>query len=457
MNYIRTCCAGLVLSQVGYFAPAQPVPGTQLWVFDTGQTIYSAPALAPDGTLYVGSGWAVYAITNAGSTVSNKWIFSGVGSALGSPAVGHDGTIYATAGDFYAINRDGTQQWTYHIGASKGAPAIGPNKEIYVHGFHLLYALSSDGTLMWTNRIGGDPGASAPVIAPTGTIYIPSPDVGMLYAIDSDGALKWQSPLGSGGTSAALGGDGTLYASGVWTFYALNSSGASLWGYTTNGFMGDSAAVGKDGTIYFTGWESDSPLGYLVVLRAVSPSGVLKWQFKPAPWGQVYTPPGPAIDSAGTVYCSAFNTLYAISPDGQQKWTFNAGGSVMDQRTYSYTSPAIGPAGTIYVTFGSRLYAIASGTNGPADSPWPMYRQNARRTGKVEKPALQKPQKRADANFQFQLYPQQLGLTYTIDSSTNLNTWTSMTSFVATTFPTDVVDLTATNAPFRFYRASSPQ
>ena len=47
--------------------------------------------------------------------------------------------------------------------------------------------------------------------------------------------------------------------------------------------------------------------------------------------------------------------------------------------------------------------------------------------------------------------------TYDIEMSTNLNNWTSLTSIVATTLPTGVADLTATNASFRFYRAvSSP-
>jgi hypothetical protein len=127
---------------------------------------------------------------------------------------------------------------------------------------------------------------------------------------------------------------------------------------------------------------------------------------------------------------------------------------VNDPANYSYSSPAIGPDGTIYVTFGSRLYAIA-GTNGPADSSWPMYRQNARRTGKVEKPALKQPQKRSDANFQFQLYGQ-LGQTNTVEVTANLNTWTSLTSIVIDTVPMDFVDLTASNFPSRFYRAFSP-
>jgi len=84
-----------------------------------------------------------------------------------------------------------------------------------------------------------------------------------------------------------------------------------------------------------------------------------------------------------------------------------------------------------------------------------MYQQNARRTGKIERPALKPPQKRSDANFDLQLFPQQVGLNYRIETSTNLNTWTSLTSFVATTFQVDFADLTATNSPTKFYRAFS--
>ena len=73
------------------------------------------------------------------------------------------------------------------------------------------------------------------------------------------------------------------------------------------------------------------------------------------------------------------------------------------------------------------------------------------------KPALAQPQRRSDANFQFQLYPQQIGLTYTIEASTNLNTWTSLTSFVATSLPMPVTDLSASNSPGKFYRAYSSQ
>ena len=84
-----------------------------------------------------------------------------------------------------------------------------------------------------------------------------------------------------------------------------------------------------------------------------------------------------------------------------------------------------------------------------------MYRGNARHTGKSEKPALQQPKKRADTNFEFQLYAQ-LGQTNVIETTTNLSIWTSLTSVVVTTVPQPVVDLTASNAPARHYRTLAP-
>ena len=59
--------------------------------------------------------------------------------------------------------------------------------------------------------------------------------------------------------------------------------------------------------------------------------------------------------------------------------TFRTGLSVM-------SSPAIGSDGTVYVgSTDNKLYAIKTDSKGPAKSPWPMFRQNAQRTGRVMK------------------------------------------------------------------------
>ena len=62
---------------------------------------------------------------------------------------------------------------------------------------------------------------------------------------------------------------------------------------------------------------------------------------------------------------------------GVKLWEFKTGYNVT-------SSPAIGPDGTVYV--GSKdykVYAIRTGSEGLAESPWPMRGQNARHTGRA--------------------------------------------------------------------------
>jgi outer membrane protein assembly factor BamB len=413
---------------------------TPLWSFTAAAPIDSSPAIAADGTIYVASslGGSLYAITKAGS---NKWTFPLPPRLSSSPALAADGTIYianAYFGYLYAINPDGSPRWTntlsweatFPLGSS---PAIGANNALYVRGSSSwLFAVSSNGTTIWSRSVGGIPSV---VLGPDATIYTGT------AAVTPDGTQEWTTSLpGAQSDSPAIAQDGTIYATGNW-LYAFSADGTNLWINNTNYFLSSSPAVGQDGTIYIATFGGGT-------LCAISPSGVLRWQtaFAPNNPTNAPSPAVPAIDTAGTIYYPVFNALYAVSPAGSIQWTFSPGDGSQTQ-----TSPAIGPDGTIYVTFGSKLYAIA-GTNALANAPWPMYRQNARHTGKVEKPSLMQPQKRSDASFEFQLYGQ-VGQTFTVESTTNFNTWTSLTSFVATTLPMPVTDTTATNAPAKFYRA----
>ena len=64
---------------------------------------------------------------------------------------------------------------------------------------------------------------------------------------------------------------------------------------------------------------------------------------------------------------------------GGKLWEFETG-------DYVSSSPAIGSDGTVYVGLNdTKLYAIKTDSKGPAKSPWPMFGQNAQRTGRVIK------------------------------------------------------------------------
>jgi len=107
------------------------------------------------------------------------------------------------------------------------------------------------------------------------------------------------------------------------------------------GPINSSPAIGPDGTVYV---GSDD--GYLY---AINPDGTEKWSFET---GDSVTS-SPAIGADGTVYVGSNDGfLYAINPDGTKKWSVETG-------DYVTSSPAIGADGTIYV--GSNdgfLYAI---------------------------------------------------------------------------------------------------
>jgi hypothetical protein len=102
-----------------------------------------------------------------------------------------------------------------------------------------------------------------------------------------------------------------------------------------------SPVIGADGTIYV---GSDD-----YKLYAINPDGSQKWSFTTG----FYVGSSPAIGADGTIYVgSNDNNLYAINPDGSQKWSFTTGGGIL-------SSPAIGADGTIYVgSFDNNLYAI---------------------------------------------------------------------------------------------------
>ncbi len=330
------------------------------WVFETGRSIKSSPAVCVDGTVYLApQDDYVYAINPDGS---EKWRFdrSAGGGGESSPAIGGDGTIYVGSASsfFYAINPNGTEKWTYDVGSSYvlPSPTIGQDGTIYTgtHGSGTLYALKPDGTTKWTYCIGdGWWLYDTPSIDPDGRIYVQADD-GYLYAFSSAGSFLWRYYIhwSGGGYRASTSFsvlDSTVFTGSVTdTLYALSPDGTLKWTFGTGKPVYAAPVIGDDGTVYF---GSDS-------FYALYPDGSLKWSF--AEPGEIRV--SAAVDSDGTIYFGAVGSdttktrVYALNPDGSLLWSCGLSASV-------YSCPAIGSDGTMYVgTEDGKLYAFGTPT-----------------------------------------------------------------------------------------------
>ena len=320
-----------------------PETPTERWRILTGAS-GSSPAIAADGTLYVGSvDTRLYAIGRHGVL---KWRFTTRGEVHSSPAIGADGTVYfgSDDGSLYAVNPGGTEKWRAEVGGRlRSSPAVDRNGVVYVSSSEGLHAFNPDGTLKWTAPEVDE--ESSPAIGPDGTVFVGS--AGSLTSLNSDGLQKWSILLGGQTiSSAAVGTDGAVYVGSLDKLYAVNPDGTFRWTFTATAGIGTAPAIGADGTIYVGSVDNR--------LYALKRDGSLRWIFN----FQDEIQSSPTIGADGTIYVGSFDgRLYAINPDSSLQWSFPIPGDII-------ASPTIGADRTIFVSSGGSLLAI---TNPGAD------------------------------------------------------------------------------------------
>lgn len=155
---------------------------------------------------------------------------------------------------------------------------------------------------------------------------------------------------------------GNPHHTGLSPYDTSHVDGTVQWSFEAGAGIESSPAIGVDGTIYFGSHDCK--------LYALYPDGSEKWHFQAGDpvyneiwdvWKGIMS--SPAIASDGTIYfSSAANFLFAINPDGTEKWRF-----FVKWHNDFWSSPAVGPDGTIYIgsarndgaiDFPSGLYAI---------------------------------------------------------------------------------------------------
>jgi outer membrane protein assembly factor BamB len=219
--------------------------GTVQWTYQTPGPIYSCPAVQEDGFIIFGSNdGRVYALNSSGYLVWRRLLVS-TGpippAIFASPAIADDGTIYiGTVRDpvLYALSpEDGSLRWECKFPGGTGvfaSPVVGDDGIIYqtlVRDDRLYAVDPNDGSISWALVL-ADPnqdwyhpdccaqipdcrdedGWSEPALGPDGTIYV-SLDDAYLRAVNPNGTVKWGIRLGDvGNFTLAVDKNGHVYA-----------------------------------------------------------------------------------------------------------------------------------------------------------------------------------------------------------------------------------------------------
>lgn len=320
---------GTVLVPSGDGLYAFEVNGDSKWQASNAQGGWeSAPAIARDGSVYVG--WegnmveseTLVAIRSDDPSDPLKWRPEDGGGP--KPNIGLDGTIYVAAGpNLFAYNPNGSIKWTKEVGETRGqCPAIAESGAIYVCTKNGLHAFSDAGELLWRSSLGRSNHlyGHSPAVGADGTIYVPYQF--SMFAVWPNGDVRWSTSVGLGFTTdPIIDGDGNVYGArgGSCYLYKFNGeTGDIIWSYYTYTAV-DGLAVDAEGTVYF------GKRGNPGSMNAVRSDGTLKWRY--ATEHSLMT--APALDEDGTLYFTDIHGyLYAI--EGQQAQLRVQCGDVVD-------------------------------------------------------------------------------------------------------------------------------
>jgi outer membrane protein assembly factor BamB len=228
---------------------------------------------------------------------------------------------------------------------------------------------------LWSLDLDGKINHSNPAVSSNGTVFIgfnpanreATPRTSDFFAI-KDGAKVWEQVFLEGGaqksdqvrSSPAIGPNGAVYSSSYYsrTTFVLNAATGAIDNEINLDarFRYTSPTFASDGSVYIAGY-SKGGRGFYSLTPSLSAQN---WVFKQ---GEEFNSTA-AIAADGTIYVGSNNdNLYAINPDGTEKWSINFG-------TWTASAPAIAQDGTIYFSGETASGGVLLAVNPDGTEKW---------------------------------------------------------------------------------------
>jgi outer membrane protein assembly factor BamB len=360
-------------------------------------------AEGPDGTVYVltidgypDERGTLYAISPRGAIrwsrplneVRNNW-----------PIVGPDGSVYVVGQYVYAFNPDGSLRWSitdrpadlstfpqYRCGALSAGGVL-----FAAMGHDLFALLAATGDTLWIGPRSLNAAWLQPptVSADQQTVYIGLKGRYLTAFDAASGAERWRALAADGGifdTGPAVAQD-RLYVPGMNSLQQVSAAGTIVaTGLTgvTDGPGVTEPAIGPDGTLYL---QARTARGFADVSTPL-------WLFGGADRRYPLAPASPALAEGGVLYAAGQTGLYALdvsAAGATLHWRYPPG----PFESLVFTgAPLIGRDGTVYsfttTTAGQdnlpstdEFFAFWEDHPVERNSPWPMWRHDARRSGQA--------------------------------------------------------------------------
>jgi outer membrane protein assembly factor BamB len=327
------------------------------WDLDLGTKFFAqSPAVASDGTVYVGTHSGLLAISPDGK---RKWKGE-ICDIVSAPVIVSHGSIYVadSSGSVRAYGREGSQLWRSSNDLHARDLAAAHNGTVYVLGQH-LNALTPDRTIAWSSEQAFESGATLAINEEGLAVVSNGANV---YVYRPDGQLWWKANVKNiqRFTGAAIGKNDVLYfASDNGVLYALYNNGETRWNIGVSPTLKIDPVIDDHGNVYI---GSD-------MLNVINSDGKAVRGFP------VHVTSTPALASDGSVVLTSDDGhVYSVRSDASEKWE-------TDTHQHLNSAPAIAPDGTVYVlTDEGHLIAISDDNGGLMDSPWPKYHRDAGNT-----------------------------------------------------------------------------